>query len=46
MTPRPELVPGPVLVVGLARSGVAAALALRERGYEVIGVDGSALDYR
>ena len=32
MIPRPPLPPGPYLVVGLARSGVAAALALRERG--------------
>jgi UDP-N-acetylmuramoylalanine--D-glutamate ligase len=37
--PRPELPRGPYLVVGLARSGVAAALALRARGEEVIGVD-------
>jgi UDP-N-acetylmuramoylalanine--D-glutamate ligase len=36
---RPELSPGPYLVVGLARSGVAAALALRARGEEVIGCD-------
>ena len=36
---RPELPPGPYLVVGLARSGVAAALALRERGAEVAGTD-------
>jgi UDP-N-acetylmuramoylalanine--D-glutamate ligase len=36
---RPPLPPGPYLVVGLARSGVAAALALRERGAEVIGSD-------
>ena len=32
---RPPLPPGPFLVVGLARSGVAAALALRGRGAEV-----------
>jgi UDP-N-acetylmuramoylalanine--D-glutamate ligase len=38
-TPRPPLPGGPYLVVGLARSGVAAALALRARGEEVIGVD-------
>ncbi len=45
--PRPPLPPGPYLVVGLARSGVAAALALRARGDEVIGVDaGSAQDER
>ena len=36
---RLPLPPGPYLVVGLARSGVAAALALRERGAEVAGVD-------
>ncbi len=36
---RPELPPGPYLIVGLARSGQAAALALRERGEEVIGLD-------
>jgi UDP-N-acetylmuramoylalanine--D-glutamate ligase len=39
MTPRPPLPGGPYLVVGLARSGVAAALALRERGDAVTGVD-------
>ena len=33
---------GPYLVVGLARSGIAAAHALRERGEEVIGVDAGA----
>jgi UDP-N-acetylmuramoylalanine--D-glutamate ligase len=37
--PRPPLPPGPYLVVGLARSGVAAALALRARGETVTGVD-------
>jgi UDP-N-acetylmuramoylalanine--D-glutamate ligase len=36
---RPQIPRGPQLVVGLARSGVAAALALRARGEEVIGVD-------
>jgi UDP-N-acetylmuramoylalanine--D-glutamate ligase len=36
---RPGLPPGPYLVVGLARSGVAAALALRSRGYVVFGSD-------
>jgi UDP-N-acetylmuramoylalanine--D-glutamate ligase len=36
---RPPLPVGPYLVVGLARSGVAAALALRARGEEVIGCD-------
>ncbi|MHB8235297.1 MAG: UDP-N-acetylmuramoyl-L-alanine--D-glutamate ligase, partial [Solirubrobacteraceae bacterium] len=30
---------GPYLIVGLARSGAAAALALRERGEEVLGLD-------
>ena len=39
MKPRPPLPPGPFLVVGLARSGVAAALSLRARGEEVIGCD-------
>jgi UDP-N-acetylmuramoylalanine--D-glutamate ligase len=34
--------PGRALVLGLARSGEAAALALRERGVEVVGVDRSA----
>jgi UDP-N-acetylmuramoylalanine--D-glutamate ligase len=37
--PRPGLSEGPWLVVGLARSGVAAAVALRERGEQVIGLD-------
>ncbi len=36
---RPPLPPGPYLVVGLARSGVAAALALAARGESVFGVD-------
>ncbi len=39
MKPRPPLPPGPFLVVGLARSGEAAALALRRGGETVIGVD-------
>jgi len=39
--PRPPLPSGPYLVVGLARSGEAAAFALRERGEEVIGCDAS-----
>jgi UDP-N-acetylmuramoylalanine--D-glutamate ligase len=39
LKPRSELPPGPYLIVGLARSGVAAALALRARGERVIGVD-------
>jgi UDP-N-acetylmuramoylalanine--D-glutamate ligase len=37
--PRPAIPAGPYLVVGLARSGVAAALALRAQGEEVIGLD-------
>ena len=41
---RPPLPPGPLLVVGLARSGVAAALALRSRGAEVVGCDARAVD--
>ena len=36
---RPPLPPGPFLVVGLARSGVGGALALRARGAEVVGCD-------
>jgi UDP-N-acetylmuramoylalanine--D-glutamate ligase len=44
MKPRPAIPPGPYLVVGLARSGVAAALALRARGEEVIGCDAGAGD--
>jgi UDP-N-acetylmuramoylalanine--D-glutamate ligase len=42
--PRPALPGGPYLVVGLARSGLAAALALRARGEEVIGCDAGAPD--
>jgi UDP-N-acetylmuramoylalanine--D-glutamate ligase len=38
-TRRPPLPAGPYLVVGLARSGIAAALALRARGAEVTAVD-------
>jgi UDP-N-acetylmuramoylalanine--D-glutamate ligase len=41
---RPPLPPGPYVVVGLARSGEAAALALRARGAEVIGCDVGAPD--
>jgi UDP-N-acetylmuramoylalanine--D-glutamate ligase len=37
--PRPEIPGGPFLVVGLARSGAAAALALRDRAEQVIGLD-------
>lgn len=44
MKPRPPLPGGPYLVVGLARSGVAAALALRARGEEVVGVDSGSPD--
>lgn len=36
---RPPLPPGPWLVVGLARSGVAAARALTARGENVVAVD-------
>ncbi len=39
---RPGLPEGPYLVVGLARSGVAASLALRARGEQVLGVDARA----
>jgi UDP-N-acetylmuramoylalanine--D-glutamate ligase len=42
--PRPSRPPGPYLVAGLARSGVAAALALRALGEEVIGTDAGAPD--
>jgi UDP-N-acetylmuramoylalanine--D-glutamate ligase len=44
--PRPAIPDGPFLVVGLARSGVAAALALHDRDVEVIGVDAGAPDVR
>ena len=44
MKPRPPLPGGPYLVVGLARSGVGAALALRARGEEVVGVDSGSPD--
>jgi UDP-N-acetylmuramoylalanine--D-glutamate ligase len=40
--PRPQLPAGPWLVVGLARSGVAAALALRGLGERVLGLDSGA----
>lgn len=36
---RPPLPEGPFLVVGLARSGIAAARALKAHGQEVFGVD-------
>ena len=42
MKARPPLPGGPYLVVGLARSGISAALALRARGEEVIGCDAGA----
>ena len=38
-SPRPELPPGPYLIVGLARSGLAAAEALLARGARVYGTD-------
>ena len=41
---RPPLPAGPFLVVGLARSGEAAALTLSARGEEVIGFDAGAGD--
>ncbi|HEY2655836.1 MAG TPA: UDP-N-acetylmuramoyl-L-alanine--D-glutamate ligase [Solirubrobacteraceae bacterium] len=41
---RPPLPAGPFLVVGLARSGEAAAVALSARGEEVIGTDAGAGD--
>lgn len=44
MRRRPPLPAGPFLVLGLARSGEAAALALRARGEEVIGADAGAGD--
>ncbi len=44
MTPRPPVPPGPHLVIGLARSGVAAAVALAARGEEVIAVDAGSPD--
>jgi UDP-N-acetylmuramoylalanine--D-glutamate ligase len=37
--PRPAIPAGPYLIVGLARSGVAAARALHARGEQVIGLD-------
>ncbi len=40
--PRPPLPIGPYLIVGLARSGQAAARLLAARGEEVIGVDSGA----
>jgi UDP-N-acetylmuramoylalanine--D-glutamate ligase len=40
--PRPPLPPGPYAVIGLARSGTAAALALAQRGERVFGLDAAA----
>lgn len=42
MKPRPPIPEGPYLIVGLARSGVAAARVLHARGERVVGVDGAA----
>lgn len=39
MPSRPQIPDGPYLVVGLARSGQAAAKLLAGRGYDVVGVD-------
>ena len=39
MADRPALPDGPYLVVGLARSGLAALDALRKRGLDAVGVD-------
>jgi len=44
MAHRPPLPPGPFLIVGLARSGRAAALALRAHGEQVVGCDAGAVD--
>ena len=44
LTPRPDVPEGPYLVVGLARSGLAAGVVLREKGEEVIGVDAGVPD--
>ena len=43
MKARPPIPAGPYLVVGLARSGLAAARLLSERGEQVIGVDAGAV---
>ena len=40
---RPPLPAGPFLIVGLARSGIAAALALRARGAEVVACDANGI---
>jgi UDP-N-acetylmuramoylalanine--D-glutamate ligase len=44
MTLRPDLPPGPYLVVGLARSGRAAAALLHARGAEVLATDRAPAD--
>jgi UDP-N-acetylmuramoylalanine--D-glutamate ligase len=44
MTLRPDLPPGPYLVVGLARSGRAAAALLQARGAEVLATDRAPAD--
>ena len=44
MAPRPPLPAGPFLVVGLARSGRAAAELLRARGEAVVGCDAGPVD--
>ena len=44
MAPRPPLPAGPFLVVGLARSGRAAAELLRVRGEAVVGCDAGPVD--
>jgi UDP-N-acetylmuramoylalanine--D-glutamate ligase len=41
MRPRPAVPPGPYLVVGLARSGQAAARLLASRSEDVVGTDSS-----
>ena len=41
---RPPLPPGPYAVLGLARSGAAAAAALRARGEQVLGLDTGAAE--
>ncbi len=43
MKSRPPIPAGPYLVVGLARSGLASARLLSERGEQVIGVDARAI---
>src|SRR6476646_4165373 len=41
---RPPLPEGPFVVVGLARSGLAASLALAERGEAVVATDARVVD--